>query len=154
MKKMVEAEKYASYKLQFELVPEGCWYANLRSALSPAQWDKIRKAAYARAGGKCSICGRETRRLEAHERWTYDEKKALQTLQDVVALCSDCHGVVHISRTQLMGRGDEAMEHFMQVNGCSQMDYHDALRIANEEHFRRNKIDEWSVDLSWLNGNL
>lgn len=145
-------KEYKDYKLKFELVPEGCWYSNLRSVLPPQAWDKIRRAAYARANGKCSVCQKPTRRLEAHERWSYDEENAVQTLVDVVALCSDCHSVVHIARTQLMGRGDEAMEHFMRVNECSQMEYHEALRIANEEHFRRNKIYEWSLDLKWLNG--
>lgn len=59
-------------KLEFELVPEGCWYSNLRSLLKPREWDMVRKDAYARAGGRCMICGRKTQRLEAHERWEYD----------------------------------------------------------------------------------
>lgn len=35
------------YKLNFEMVPEECWYANLRSVLPPAQWDRVRRDAYA-----------------------------------------------------------------------------------------------------------
>ena len=62
-------------KLEFELVPEGCWYSNLRSLLKPREWDMVRKDAYARAGGRCMICGRKTQRLEAHERWEYDEEQ-------------------------------------------------------------------------------
>ena len=42
-------------KLEFELVPEGCWYSNLRSLLKPREWDMVRKDAYARAGGRCMI---------------------------------------------------------------------------------------------------
>ena len=121
------------YKLTFELVPEECWYSNLRSILKPAQWDIVRKDAYARARGKCMICGRYTRRLEAHEKWSYDEERAVQKLETVVALCHNCHEVKHISRTQLVGRGAEAMEWFMKVNACSQMEYHAALGKANEE---------------------
>ena len=137
------------YKLNFEIVPDGCWYVNLRTALPPALWDKIRRDAYARANGKCMICGRYTRRLEAHERWSYDEEKALQKLETVVAVCHSCHEVIHIGRTQLIGRGAEAMEHFMKVNGCSQMDFHLALGEANETHRRRNQI-EWTTDISWI----
>mgnify|MGYP000757833805 CR=1 FL=1 len=74
-------------KLDFELVPDGCWYSNLRSILKPAQWDVVRREAYARANGKCMICGRPTKRLEAHERWSYDEKNAVQKLEDVIAVC-------------------------------------------------------------------
>ena len=68
-------------KLDFELVPDSCWYSNLRSILSPEQWDVVRREAYARAGGKCSICGGQSPRLEAHEQWEYDEKTATQKLK-------------------------------------------------------------------------
>ncbi|MBQ8429597.1 MAG: HNH endonuclease [Clostridia bacterium] len=142
------------YKLTFELVPEECWYSNLRSVLKPSDWDKVRFDAYARAKGKCMICGGWTKRLEAHEKWSYDEENALQKLEDVVALCHRCHEVKHISRTQLVGRGAEAMEHFMKVNGVSQMDYHAALQDANEEYLRRNKVEGWVTDISWLQGRF
>ncbi|MBR4943618.1 MAG: HNH endonuclease [Clostridia bacterium] len=138
------------YKLTFELVPEECWYCNLRSILKAKDWDTVRRDAYARANGRCMICGRPAKRLEAHEKWSYDEERAVQKLEDVVALCHNCHEVKHISRTQLIGRGAEAMEHFMKVNKCSQMEYHSALGEANEEYFRRNRVEGWSTDISWL----
>lgn len=137
-------------KLNFELVPDSCWYSNLRSILSPAQWDMIRKDAYARAGGKCMICGAPTRRLEAHERWEYDENNAVQKLADVVAVCHSCHEVIHIGRTSLLGGEERACAHFMKVNGCTYSEYRKALGEANENHRRRNKIPEWKLDLSWL----
>lgn len=137
------------YKLNFELVPEECWFSNLRSVLKPDDWDKVRRDAYARAGGRCVICGAKGR-LEAHEQWSYDDEKALQKLENVVALCRNCHEIKHIGRTQLMGRDADAMEHFMKVNHCSQMDYHAALAEANEEYFRRNRVEGWVTDVSWL----
>ena len=100
------------------------------------------------------ICGRYTRRLEAHEKWSYDEERAVQKLETVVALCHNCHEVKHISRTQLVGRGAEAMEWFMKVNACSQMEYHAALGKANEEYLRRNRVEGWTTDLSWLKNNF
>ena len=138
------------YKLNFELVPDGCWYSNLRSILSPKEWDAVRFDAYARAQGRCMICNRSVRRLEAHERWSYDEAACTQTLVDVVALCHRCHSVIHIGRTQLMGAEAEACEWFMQVNGCSYADYRAALGKANQDHIRRNRIPEWKLDSSWL----
>ncbi len=138
------------YKLNFELVPEPCWYSNLRSVLTPAQWDIVRRDAYARAKGRCMICGAYTRRLEAHEKWSYHDKIALQKLETVVALCRNCHEVAHIGRTQLIGRGMDAMEHFMTVNQCSQIEFHQALGEANEQHKQRNKIEDWTTDISWL----
>ena len=138
------------YKLNFQLVPESCWYSNLRSVLTPAQWDIVRRDAYAKAKGRCTICGAYTRRLEAHEVWSYHDAIALQKLETVMALCRSCHEVVHIGRTQLVGRGMDAMEHFMKVNQCSQMDFHEALGKANELYKQRNKIENWTTDISWL----
>lgn len=137
-------------KLNFELVPDSCWYSNLRSILSPAQWDIVRKDAYARAGGKCMICGAPSKRLEAHERWEYDEGNAVQKLVDVVAVCHSCHEVIHIGRTSLLGGEERAAEHFMKVNGCNYAEYRKALGKANEDHRRRNLVPEWKLDLSYL----
>ena len=117
--------------------------------LPPNLWDIVRKDAYKRAGWRCTVCGRQGR-LEAHEKWSYDEENALQKLDDVVALCRECHEVKHISRTSLVGREKEAMAHFMKVNGVSQTEYHEALQEMNEEYLRRNKIEGWVTDISWL----
>ena len=137
------------WKLDFEMVPEECWGYSLYHLLSKEKWDIVRKDAYKRAGYKCRICGARGK-LEGHEKWSYDEQKALQKLEDVLALCHACHEVKHISRTQLVGRGAEAMAHFMRVNGCTQMQFHAALAEANEEYLRRNKVEGWTTDVSWL----
>lgn len=137
-------------KLEIELVPDSCWYSNLRSILSAAQWDAVRREAYARANGACMICGAKVRRLEAHERWEYDEENAVQRLKDVVAVCHACHEVIHIGRTSLLGGEERACAHFMKVNGCGYADYKKALKEANEAHRRRNRIADWKLDLSYL----
>ena len=106
-------------KLNFELVPDSCWYSNLRTHLKKAQWDKLRKSAYEKAEGRCYICKAKAYRLEAHERWSYDDIKKVQKLEDIIAVCHLCHSVIHIGRTQLVGDEDKAIKHFMKVNNCS-----------------------------------
>ena len=138
------------YKLKFELVPDSCWYSNLRSILKPKAWDIIRKDAYKRADGKCMICKRKATRLEAHERWSYDEENAMQKLEEVIAVCHSCHSVIHIGRTQLLGDEEKAIAHFCRVNECSYSDYIKELGKANEYHRRRNQIPEWGLDLKYL----
>lgn len=138
------------YKLDFELVPDSCWYSNLRTILSKKQWDFIKADAKERAEGKCMICGRKTDRLEAHERWSYDEENCVQKLEDIVSICKDCHNVIHIGRTQLKGDEERAEKHFMKVNNCSYAEYRQALGKANEEHKRRNLVPEWKLDLTYL----
>ena len=136
-------------KLNFELVPDSCWYSNLRSELPKEAWDIIRKKAYARAGGKCMICGAPTTRLEAHEQWEYDDINGVQRLKNVVAVCRACHEVIHIGRTQLMGREREAIAHFMKVNGATYAEYRAALGKANEVHRERSRR-EWKLDVTAL----
>ena len=137
-----------TYRLNFQLVPDGCRQVNLRSALPREAWDKLRRAAYARAGGRCSICGAGGR-LEAHEVWSYDDKKHIQKLEDIVAVCPACHAVIHIGRTALLGREKQAQAHFMAVNGCTQSEYHAALGEANRIHAERSR-HEWVTDISKL----
>ncbi len=138
-------------KLEMELVPDSCWYSNLRSILKPKMWDVVRKTAYAEANGKCMICGRKVKRLEAHEKWSYDEENKVQKLEEVIAVCHLCHSVIHIGRTQLLGDEELAINHFLRVNKCTYPDYIKALKKANEDHARRNKIPEWSLNLEYLN---
>lgn len=142
------------YKLEFEMVPEECWKGSLYHLLKPQDWDVVRRDAYKRANYRCSICGKDNTRLEAHEKWSYDDKRALQKLEDVVALCSACHAVKHVNRAYLFGRENEVMKQFMQVNDCSQMEYHEALAKANEEYLHRNKVEGWVTDFSWLENKL
>lgn len=137
-------------KLNFELVPDSCWYSNLRSILKPKDWDFIRRDAYARAEGKCMICGRKVKRLEAHEKWSYNMETQTQKLEEVIAVCHACHSVIHIGRTQLIGEEDRAIKHFCYVNKCSYSQYIKALGEANILHQERNKVGEWKLDLTYL----
>lgn len=138
------------YKLKFQLVPDSCWYSNLRTVLPPKIWKIIRADAISRSGGKCAICGRE-KPLEAHEVWEYDEQNGIQKLTDVMAVCKMCHSVIHIGRTTMLGKEDMASSWFMKINGCSYSEYRQELGKANEEHIKRNQIPEWKLDVSWLN---
>ena len=138
------------YKLNFELVPDGCWKSNLRNILSKAQWDFLKKDAKERAGGKCAICGKKTSLLDAHERWSYDAQKGVQKLEDIIAVCKDCHSVIHIGFTSIKGDIERAEKHFMKVNNCTYADYRKALGQANERHKLLNEVAEWVLDLEYL----
>ena len=137
-------------KLKFELIPAGCWKCNLHEILSKQAWDYIKQDAKIRADGKCSICGRKTNNLDAHEVWSYDEKNAIQKLEDVIAVCRDCHNTIHIGRTQAVGNSEKAEDHYIKVNGCTYSEMRADLGAANIDNERRNKIGEWRQDLSWL----
>lgn len=137
-------------KLNFELVPDGCWGYNLRHILSKKQWDFLKADAKERANDKCMICGKNSKRLDSHERWEYDREKGIAKLVDIVAICKDCHSVIHIGFTSLKGDLERAENHFMKVNKCSYAEYRKLLGLANLEHQKLNEVSEWKLDLSYL----
>ncbi|EQD31721.1 hypothetical protein B2A_13732, partial [mine drainage metagenome] len=67
-----EERGFGGNTLFVDLVPQTAWFTNVRSAVSRGDWDRLRKHVYVRAGNKCEVCG-ASGRLEAHERWEYDE---------------------------------------------------------------------------------
>ncbi|ASN83423.1 HNH endonuclease [Deinococcus ficus] len=133
-------------RLSCELVPASSWGHNLRSVLSSAGWNSLRRACYARAQGRCECCGRQDR-LEAHERWAYDEARALQVLTALVALCPRCHEVKHLGRALQTGRGRDAARWLMQVNGWTPDATNAHIKQAFADWERRSQL-AWTLDLT------
>ena len=72
-----EDRNFGGDALFVDLVPDSCWFTNVRSCVSKRDWDRLRTMIYRRAGHRCEICGagREPAAqvwLEAHERWSYE----------------------------------------------------------------------------------
>lgn len=142
-------------KLTIELIPKGAWGNNLRQCLSKKDWDILRNFAYKRAGYKCSICGKEDSQLDAHEVWVFDISSKTQTLEDIIALCSSCHGVKHIRNSQRIGYGKNSKSHFLKINECNEMTFANHLFEAETLFNQRNKIYRWKLktdNLSKLGG--
>jgi len=141
-------------RLTIELVPKGQWGANLRSELPKAEWDRLRRATYAAAGQRCEICGGRGPKwpVECHERWRYDEETKTQHLEGLIALCPSCHEVKHIGRAGSIGRGREATEHLMKVNGWTLEEAQSYINDAFETWTRRSE-ESWTLDVTWLARN-
>jgi len=138
-------------KLSIELVPQSCWFSNVRSFVKRSQWDKIRQRAYALAGYRCEICHGTGRRhpVECHEVWHYDDESLVQTLVRMIALCPACHEVKHIGRAHAIGRGDEALEHLAAVNEWSQRQADKYLAEQGRVWEQRSLLD-WKLDVTHL----
>ena len=108
-------------KLTIELVPQTCWLSNVRSAVSSKRWDTIRNQVYSKAYHLCEICGGigPKHPVECHEIWHYDDKKLIQKLEGMIALCPDCHMVKHIGLARIQNKGELAVKHLMKVNNLS-----------------------------------
>lgn len=137
-----------------DLVPATCWFTNVRTCVSPQDWERLRRIIVRRAGRRCEACGatenRDQRRwLEAHERWTYDDRTLVQTLRRLICLCSDCHLVTHFGYANVTGRDGHALDHLRQVTGMTaeQADRHidDAFDL-----WAINSAVDWTLDLTML----
>ena len=114
-------------------------------------WEKLRKEVYKKYDYACSIC-RSGGKLHAHEVWEYDDKKHIQMLKDLVALCSKCHAVKHIGHAGIQASEgklnyEKLIKHFMQVNNCDRVTFDKHLAEAYKQFEERFHYD-WQLDLS------
>ena len=97
-----------------DLIPDSCWFTNVRSRVGQRGWDRLRRMVYRRAKDRCEACGAGRdpdvgKWLEAHERWEYDEATRTQRLRRIVCLCSFCHEVTHYGLACVRGRDELAL---------------------------------------------
>ncbi len=109
--------------LTIELVPQTCFYNNLRKHLTKKQWDCIRKKVYKIAGDRCEICNGVGPKwpVECHEIWAYDDDTHIVSLSGFLALCPKCHKVKHLGMAEKIGLLQESLRHFMNIND---IDFH------------------------------
>ena len=118
--------------------------------------DKIRKEIYTKYNHTCAICSSRGRILHCHEVWDFDDKKRLQKLIGLVALCEDCHNIVHWGRTisELRKRNfsgiyiNELTKHFCKVNECTWADFDSHKVKVGAINFTRNQKGnkKWKID--------
>jgi hypothetical protein len=137
-----------------DLVPASCWFTNVRTCVSRRDWERLRRMILSRAGHDCEICGatedRATgRRLEAHERWAYDEPTRTQALRRLICLCSRCHLTTHFGHANITGRADEAFAHLRAVTGMTHQQALEHLHTAEKLWIERSE-HVWELDLRIL----
>jgi 5-methylcytosine-specific restriction endonuclease McrA len=138
-------------RLAIELVPATCWCVNVRSAITGAEWDLIRRRVYRRASYRCEVCGGRgpEHPVECHEVWDYDDTQLLQRLEGMIALCPACHWVKHFGSSQIRGHDQEAFAQLMAVNDWTpaQAEQHVA-EVFELWQWRSDRM--WDLDLTVL----
>jgi hypothetical protein len=137
--------------LTIELVPETCWFSNVRSEVSDEDWDKLKQVTFDKAGRLCEICGGRGPKwpVECHEVWNYDDAKHIQTLLSLIALCPSCHEVKHRGLANVKGRGDIADLHLAKVNRWTMPKTKQYVEDQFQVWKKRSQY-EWELDVSWL----
>lgn len=138
-------------RLFIDLVPRSAWFSNLRSELTAPEWDLVRKKTYRLAGFVCQACGGKgpAHPVECHERWTFSDAEAVQTLAGVVALCPACHEATHYGLARVRGREAFARAQLLRVNGWSVSQLNTHVNDAMDTYQRRSEIP-WTLDARWL----
>lgn len=138
-------------RLSVELVPATCWYTNVRSNVSRADWEKCKDFVKKRSGNKCEICGGVGSRypVDCHEIWQYDEDRMVQTLVGLIALCPRCHECKHLGRAEVNGNLERATQHLQQVNGWDDDTTVRYVELVFQIWHIRSQFD-WELDISWL----
>lgn len=131
-----------------EMLPVTTWEQNVRTRLSAAVWDRMRKHAYQAAGFRCKICGADGR-LEAHEDWHLANETCIQALVGILALCPLCHKAHHMGIARRLGMLEDVSQHLMQLNDWSRKRLNTEIEDAYEVWQQRCDWP-WTVDLSWL----
>lgn len=139
-------------KLTIELVPQSCWFSNVRDHISSDEWNIVKKDSYKKSNYKCEICGGkgEKHPVECHEIWEYDDKNKVQILKGLISLCPSCHQVKHIGYAQKTGNLDKAIEHFKKINKTSGKDSLNYIKNVFIIWNERSKY-QWKLDIKWLN---
>jgi hypothetical protein len=135
-------------KLTIELVPSTSWYNNVRSHVTPAKWDKLRRECYAKAGAQCEICGAKGR-MECHEIWAYDMQTKTQTLTGLICLCHECHQCKHPGLAEVKGHAADVIRHLSRINGWTADEAKAYIRKAFTVWEIRSSY-HWTLDLTWL----
>ena len=151
-----EQLQFGGNDLFVDLIPRSCWFNNARTNIHPKDWDRVRDLVYKRVDYICECCKINTAieniRLDAHERWEYNEQTKVQKLVRLVALCELCHTTTHIGLAQIQGKEKIAKKHLSSVRKFTEDECENHIQDAVKIWHERNEID-WSLDLSLLSDN-
>lgn len=147
------AEALGTRNLFVDMIPQSAWFSNLRSEITPDEWQRVKAKTFKAALHRCEVClgiGQQWP-VECHERFNYDDATGIQTLLGTIALCPACHEVTHFGLARIKNRDGIATEHMMKITSCSAQDVANHVNAAMQTWKRRSKL-QWILDATWLTG--
>ena len=97
----------------------------------------------------CEICNEKNTDLHLHEIWNFDNKKQIQKLIGLSAICENCYNAIHFGRAIKLGLGEAAIEQLKKVNNWTEKQISTHLENAKKLWQTRNEIN-YVLDLTWL----
>lgn len=157
--------KYSKYsefrnpKINIELIPFEAHGFNVRSRLTPTQWEKICKVIHrktAKGSLRCQQCGETGHRqgfkhpVECHEVWHFDDRRQMQKLIGLVSICPLCHKAKHIGLAKRMGYAEQAKQHMAKHNRWSNEKV-EAYIAWTKAEVKKRSGKNYRLDLTYLN---
>jgi hypothetical protein len=138
-------------RLRIELVPSTCWLSNVRSLMKKRAWQRLAAEVAEHGRRCCEVCGGRGRQhaVECHEVWFYDERRGVQLLMRLQALCPRCHRAKHLGRTASLGYGEQACAWLAHVNGWDQATTERYVDAVFSQWAARSQR-AWTLDLTVL----
>lgn len=152
-----EDRAFGGNALFVDLIPSTCFFTNVRSCVERSDWDRLRTHIYERARQRCECCGVDckastTTRMEAHERWSFEEgpgSRRRQRLVRLVALCRECHQATHMQLSDVSGWGEASRLHLRKVTGMTEEECEQ--HIAQAYALAEARSDgPWDLDLGLI----
>lgn len=151
-----EDREFGGNKLFIDLIPDTCWFKNVRSSIDFLDWGNLRKHIYERVNYTCECCGvnclDENIKLDAHERWDYDLKNKKQILKRLIALCCSCHDATHYNLTCIRGYDEEVKKYLQKIRGETIEEVEEHIKKSFDVWRKRNKIN-WTLDITLITEN-
>lgn len=145
--------------LSIELVPVSSRFSSIRNYMAHADFNRLKKSVFIRAGHRCEICSANgfdqgyLHPVECHEVFEYDDSKGTQRISGMMSLCPRCKSVknIELARARSEDEFETVLNHLASVNGWSrsqaQTYYQHAIHVWKE---RSQK--SWVLNLSMLDG--
>lgn len=133
-----------------DMLPSTAWADNLRTRLTEAEWDRLRRFCYQAAGNTCVACGsRGEPHVEAHESWIFEETTGVQRLKGLLCLCPTCHKAKHLGFAHRLGMLDAVYSRLCWLNDWGPGQLRSELEKVQA---RQEKLSQrtWTLDLSFL----
>lgn len=137
-------------KLMMQPVPPNCKNMLCKNMFDMKHWRMITAVAKSNANGKCAICGKEIKNHFYDEIWKYHEIKNTMELENVIAVCSSCHKVIHALDDIEAKIPKSVVNHFTKVNNCKEKDFNRVYKDTIDDFNRRSLVKAWKINIMFL----
>lgn len=147
------------YSVQFHFIPQTQNFINARSVFQylfehseneekKNSWQIVRLQKIAEVNSTCEACKEKKDKLDVHEFWNFDVVNRLQILKEIIALCSECHSVVHVNRFKGVNTKDKFAELFLKYCRLNKVSEKEAREDFEIEEKRRDLLNAYQYDVN------